>query len=344
MLVPIELEAHPEYTFPTTTRDFTAPYVKEFKRHIAYHPMWDAYLQHIETNCTKSSQACMPAKVQEYRAYLIEHYAPERDGPMDIFRFRDLATGFISTFDDSHPSTYRWHRNFVNTIIRFFWKNGYMIAPIAVSRVQQINDLHMLMMEKSMMKRRDATMTKDEVIKLVSWLNTHGYEREYVLVVMMFNLCLRISEALAVRRKDFYMYEGIPYLNIIGKSKKDKKGPKPVQIDPPEIYNIIMAYMDYYELTDPEDYVITRINKGGEVTKTPIARESALRIIKRITNDALGREMTTHTMKRSRVTTLMNEHVPAEQISKLARTNPITLMNYYDMNKGKHDLGRHSIL
>jgi integrase len=334
----------PRYDFLTVSHFFNDS--DRFYLHFSQHPSFTEFLNYVHLYRAKQTYRLRAMGIDAFRAYLAQHYCPIQDGVMTRELLYHYCMQFMRIYDGKSEHTFRQINSTLKAWLTFCYHNLIIASPLYVHAEQQFNIASQERKTAARVRRIENTLTPEEIHKFFMYLKRHQYDREYIAAMLMYNCILRVNEVLALKRKDFMLdVRKMPILRVIGKTERKAKQPNFVQIDPPEIVDIVFSYMDEHGLTDPEDYVITRTaRKSGAVTKAgEVPYISLYPVLNRLSMKAIGKRITSHAMKRSAINALDEAQVPHERISKKARTSIATISKHY-VNQHRHDLGKYAIL
>lgn len=309
----------------------------------------DLYLEYIELEksentyksykglLTKFRDACkdiplrVDEKLEEYLARIADHYLMNEVSTISMRVWRNYRAIILSWFTWMHK------RKMFSIHPKLYMTSKWRATPETVDYERE-----------RISNRKKTTLTKKEVKALLDYCKYYA-PREYIIFLIGFNLALRTNDMINIQRKHLMKdHNGSPALWVYGKVEKQTGKPRYIQIDPPEIYEILIKYMNDNGLTHPDDYLLTQYlttaKWKGVGTKKIGNRMYIYNQVVAITEEVLGRPVPPHYLRRSKVTTLIMDKVDLLEIGKLARLSIPTMLESYDTNGGDHNLGEHAIL
>ena len=167
-------------------------------------------------------------------------------------------------------------------------------------------------------------LSKEEIKKMFECPDINS--RNLLLIRLTYFGALRISEALNSKLEDF-KHEDDYYFLILRKQKTDKKNWEKQPI-PPQIYGEVVRFCKDNKIMS-QDYVF-KTQKSSKMTYN-----RAYMIVKEISNKLnLNKEITTHSLRRSRATHLLDGDVDLYKVSGFLRHKRIeTTQKYLKLSK-----------
>ncbi|NNF33369.1 MAG: tyrosine-type recombinase/integrase [Saprospiraceae bacterium] len=162
--------------------------------------------------------------------------------------------------------------------------------------------------------RLPETLTQEEVKKLFHVINNLKHK---TILVTIYSLGLRVGELINLRISDYNKEKS--YIRVVqSKGNKDRIVPVPPRLK--------SMWRKYYIKYQPSIYLI----EGQKGEGHPYSRESVQKILKRACKKVgIKRKVTTHTLRHSYATHLMNNHVDLRTIQVLLGHNSLKTTQIY---------------
>jgi len=240
-----------------------------------------------------------------------------------VFRFHLLdAPSIHETMvvlrQEYSPNTFNATMSILRKFFQFAWLAGviprekYEVLSLQVLK----NVRHNTMTGQYIPKE-----VRNEIIQYIKAQDPNRAFRDLVLFHLMMH-GLRVSEAIGLRFMDLDLADRNIYIKQ-SKNNKDRKVP---------LNNAtIKLLQEWRDLRSarPQDFIICPVDRKDTLVNRSISRVAAHYIIKRWSN-LVGLEFTTHDFRRSRITDLWQENVPATVIANIAGHSDLNTTKRYD--------------
>lgn len=275
---------------------------------------------------------------------------------LDFGEHRSLSSFIESLFHswqyDESPrlSAYNCVKQAMSSYLSYLHNAGVIEYPVQIKRRWNPSKQEVFREYDEAMKKKLSAMSETEIKQIMDRALEED-PRLYILLLCMYNLGLRADDVISLRRNSIQAIERrsdskITYiLRVYGKSERVRRKPFAIAI-PDEMAHTIYRYMDAMGLTHSEDAIIPtyRISSYSVKRKNPnqpvgpLSKKKLGDLIKGVTDEVLGRELTSHYIRRSRATNLLMSGHNHYDIGRLMRLSPNTLVNHYDMRVNTHNL------
>lgn len=237
----------------------------------------------------------------------------ESNGYDSLDQDKDVYLDYIDFLKETNkPNSVKTKMASINSFVEFLYDKE-LISKLPFRSFKEIQEYLPVVQKKGII-----TLTKDQLNEMVAASNNDLYKIS--LIHFMFDTAMRVSEIVNAKWSDIERKDDVYVITVHGKGKGGFSKVRHVNITK-ETYELIRKLRQQ----NCSEYIFASVRTMSKVTERRVEQ-----IISDVSKKAGIENITTHTMRKTSATTLMENGMPIEYVSKyLGHESVSTTINHY---------------